>query len=45
VMLGINKPTSSSGRVLTEAIAQRGGSDEPAMSRPPRPRTPKESHP
>ena len=45
VMLGINKPTSSSGRVLTEAIAQRAGSDEPAPARPPRPRVPKESHP
>jgi len=45
VMLGINKPTSSSGRVLTEAIAQRAGSDEPASARPSRPRAPKESHP
>ncbi len=31
VMLGINKPTSSSGRVLTEAIAQRSRSDEPLL--------------
>jgi predicted AlkP superfamily pyrophosphatase or phosphodiesterase len=46
VMLGINKPTSSSGRVLTEAIAQRAGSDETATpTRPPRPRVSKESHP
>ncbi|MFZ0704429.1 MAG: alkaline phosphatase family protein [Candidatus Korobacteraceae bacterium] len=45
VMLGINKPTSSSGRVLTEAIAQRAGSDEMATPRPSRPRVSKESHP
>lgn len=45
VMLGINKPTSSSGRVLTEAIAQRAGAEEPASPRPPRPRVQKESHP
>lgn len=42
VMLGINKPTSSTGRVLTEAIAQRAAADEPAR---PRARVPKESHP
>jgi hypothetical protein len=42
VMLGINKPTSSTGRVLTEAIAQRA---EPAVPAAPRPRVPKESHP
>ena len=45
VMLGINKPTSSGGRVLTEAIAQRTRSDEPLLTAPPKPRVPKESHP
>jgi predicted AlkP superfamily pyrophosphatase or phosphodiesterase len=43
VMLGLNKPTSSSGRVLTEAIAQRSRADEPLVV-PPKPRVPKESH-
>jgi hypothetical protein len=44
VMLGINKPTSSSGRVLAEAIGQRAA-DEPTPSKLPKPRSPKESHP
>ena len=35
VMLGINKPTSASGRVLTEAITLRGRAEEAAV--PPRP--------
>jgi arylsulfatase A-like enzyme len=45
VMLGINKPTSSSGRVLTEAIAQKTRADESLLSVPSKPRSPKESHP
>ena len=45
VMLGINKPTSSSGRVLTEAIAQRTRSDEPAPQRRRSRASRKESHP
>ncbi len=49
VMLGINKPTSSAGRVLTEAIGQRTRNDEPARSSSPsksRPAHPaKEAHP
>lgn len=44
VMLGINKPASSSGRVLAEAVVQRA-TDEPAQSKPPKPRVSKESHP
>jgi predicted AlkP superfamily pyrophosphatase or phosphodiesterase len=42
VMLGINKPTSAIGRVLTEAIAQRGrAEDAPAVpAATPKPRPP-----
>ncbi len=46
VMLGINKPTNSSGRVLTEAIAQRPRNDEgPSIPPATKPRAPKETHP
>ena len=47
VMLGINKPTSAAGRVLTEAIAQRGrAEDVPAVPvAVPKPRPPKEARP
>jgi Type I phosphodiesterase / nucleotide pyrophosphatase len=45
VMLGINKPTSSSGRVLTEAIASRSRSDDAPSPATPKPRAPKETHP
>lgn len=44
VMLGINKPTSSSGRVLTEAVAPRSRADEAPSPSPARPRAPKETH-
>jgi predicted AlkP superfamily pyrophosphatase or phosphodiesterase len=44
VMLGINKPTSATGRVLTEAIAQRSEAPVPAPPVP-RPHPPKEGHP
>lgn len=47
VALGINKPTSATGRVLTEALAQRGRTDD-ILTVPPapaKPRVPKEGHP
>jgi len=42
VMLGVNKPTSSVGRVLTEAIAPRSRSDEAPSAPPPKARPQKE---
>ena len=45
VMLGINKPTSSIGRVLTEAIASRARADEASSPAPTKPRASKETHP
>jgi len=42
-LLGINKPTSSSGRVLTEAIAWKSRSDEGAGVAPAKPRPAKEA--
>ena len=44
VMLGLNKPTSSTGNVLTEAISQRFEESGPAVS-PPKHRPAKEAHP
>ncbi len=44
VMLGINRPTSSTGRVLTEAIGQRAR-EESTPRVPARPRPAKEAHP
>jgi hypothetical protein len=45
VMLGINKPSSSSGRVLTEAVASRTRADEPGAPPIAKPRPPREVHP
>ena len=46
VMLGIDKPTSSSGQVLTEAIASRSRTEEPVPAPPAaKPRPAKEARP
>jgi hypothetical protein len=45
VMLGINRPTNSSGRVLTEAIAAKTRAEEPGAVTTPKARPPREVHP